>query len=307
MHKKYSGQIFEDGRAGNVYIYIYISINKFRSSKLFVQDFFISAGPPAGCQKKTAFHSFQPSKGSQRWTFFRAIIVLGKTRAVFCFLELFPFLAPWHPHHTVTIIDSGLPRKVLKTSAVDHRNSQTCRLCIFFFGRENRRFMQSWRVVNSTCHRNATELPFPLHIGFAKSVKTCFQMLPSKQKTLTCSAFYWGFVPLCCLPNCLPLEGMVSRVGMGVSHRNEPVLKLPAMSHRKVAPTGRKTHRRWKRWRLRQGKRWKSSMVMGCFVANQLRSTIYIIYSMYQKKQLMPIFNGLLDVGWNVSCLVFMI
>ena len=63
--------------------------------------------------------------------------------------------------------------------------------------------------------------------------------------------------------------------GMGVSHRNEPVLKLPAMSHRKVAPTGRKTKS------VEERKRWKSSMVMGCFVANQLRSTIYIIYSMY--------------------------
>ena len=150
----------------------------------------------------------------------------------------------------------------------------------FFWGVWKSKVNAILEGTRSTCHRNATELPFPLHIGFAKSGEELFPNVTFKTITLTCSAFYWGlYLYAACQTACLWRAWFP---GCGwACHRNEPVLKLPAMSHRKVAPTGRKTHRRWKRWRLRTGKRWKSSMVMGCFCRNQLRSTIYIIYSMY--------------------------
>ena len=116
-----------------IYIYTYPSLNFIHLNSSF-KILFISAGPPAGCPNNS-FPPLSAFKGERGGTFFRAITDLCKTGAVFCFLELFPFFR-CDNHHTQTIIDSGLPREVLKTSAVDHRNSQTCRLCIFLGGLE---------------------------------------------------------------------------------------------------------------------------------------------------------------------------
>lgn len=170
---QYSGQIFEDGRAGRI-----ISINNFRSSKLF--------GPLAGCPQR---HSFQPPKGSG--------------------------VNPSHHRFTKPGFVSSF--------SVSSYNHHTFHL-----------------RVDSTCRRHA-RTPINYTLVVLKTGKTCFQMFPSNKLI-----HIQLFIRVCTsmlLAKLLAFGGHGFPGGMGLSHRQEPVLKLPAMSHRKVAPTGRKTNR----------------------------------------------------------------
>ena len=187
-------------------------------------------------QLSTAF-SLQSKAG---WNVFSSHHRLKKTGAVFCFLELFPFfrcdiLITPKPSSSGFFGNSCKPQLLI---IVVRRV-----VCVFFFGVWKSKVYAILEGGLFPCHRNAHKLPFPLHIAILENREDRFPNVTFKTKNSYMFSFFIGVCTSMLLAKLLAFGGHGFPGGMGVSHRNEPVLKLPAMSHRKVAPTGRKTHR----------------------------------------------------------------